>query len=143
MTPVLRKTHRYTWFVLAVLLPLGWVSAILVIPGPVCQEPARAPQPEALSELRSTRQSARFLVNWRSDPSTGRRQVEVLITKPLESPNAVVRAAVAGRADRMLGLLGSKGLYRFDLGSPDAQSIRIRIDDDLKKTTLAHFDFDY
>lgn len=142
MTPALRKTHRYTWFALAVLLPLGWVSAILVIPGPVCQDPSRAPQPEALSELLGTKQSGHFLVNWRSDHSKTRHQVEILITKPLETPNAVVRIVADDQGDPLPGLLGSRGLYRFDLDRSGAQTIRIRIEDDLKKTTLASFNFE-
>lgn len=38
MVPTLRKKHRIIWLILAVLLPVLFVAAVLVIPQPVYQE---------------------------------------------------------------------------------------------------------
>ena len=38
MVPSLRKTHRRIWILLAVVLPVLYIAAILVIPDEVTQE---------------------------------------------------------------------------------------------------------
>ena len=38
MVPSLRKTHRWVWIILAILLPILYVAAIYVIPEEVKQE---------------------------------------------------------------------------------------------------------
>ena len=38
MIPTLRKRHRQIWLILAIILPLLFVAAVLVIPRPVYQE---------------------------------------------------------------------------------------------------------
>ena len=38
MVPSLRKKHRLIWIILAVLLPVLFVAAVLVIPQPVYQD---------------------------------------------------------------------------------------------------------
>lgn len=137
MTPALRKTHRIAWFSLAVLLPLAWLAAVLAVPDKLCQEPARAPQPAPLGSIVQSKQSENLLLNLRSDAAGRRYQLEVLITKPLTSPNAVVWCKQADQTNKQLGLLGAKGVYRFDLDSTATQTIEVTVTDELKKQQLA------
>jgi flagellar basal body-associated protein FliL len=59
MIPTLRKRHRQIWLVLAIILPLLFVAAVLVIPRPVYQEklyqqPAKETSAEPNQEKRNT-----------------------------------------------------------------------------------------
>ena len=51
MTPTQRKRHRQIWLALCILLPLGFVAAVLVLPQPVAQDnlyqPAVSGEPES------------------------------------------------------------------------------------------------
>jgi|GEM_PF-709576 len=142
MTPALRKTHRIAWFSLAVLLPLAWLAAVLAVPDKLCQEPARAPQPAPLGSIVQSKQSENLLLNLRSDVEDSRYQLEILITKPLTSANAVVWCKQADQTNKQLGLLGAKGVYRFDLDSTATQTIEVTVTDELKKQQLAALKWD-
>ncbi len=115
MTPQLRKAHRYIWFSLAVLMPLGWLLAIRAIPDEIWQQPLRPAQPAQLPLLVRSKQSGDFVISLREDSSSKHKQVEVFIKKPLENPNTVITIGNDGGV--LLGLLGTRGVYRFDLDS--------------------------
>ena len=122
MTPLLRKCHRYTWFSLAVLLPMGWLAAIWAIPDEIWQTPVRSGQPAALPVVIQSIESGDFVVQLRRDSSDRNRQIEVFIKKPLENPNTTIVVAGSGsngenRDATLLGLLGTRGTRRFDLDS--------------------------
>jgi hypothetical protein len=140
MTPHLRKIHRYIWFSLAVLLPIGWLAAIWAIPGEVWQTPVRAEQPAALPVILQSKESGDFVVNLRQDSAGERRQVEIFIKKPLTNPNMTV--TVEGQ-ERTLGLLGTRGVHRFDLDSLSAQSkpLKLRFEDKIQGRLLRTVEF--
>jgi hypothetical protein len=137
MTPALRRTHRIAWFSLALLLPVAWLAAVLVVPDKVCQEPARAPRPAPLGSIVQSKQSENLLLNLRRDAAGSRHQLEILITKPLTSANAVVWCKQEDHPDKQIGLLGARGVYRFDLDSTAIQTIEVNVTDELKKQQLA------
>ncbi|MEI6411961.1 MAG: hypothetical protein WCR52_21395 [Bacteroidota bacterium] len=126
MTLKLRKIHRYSWFLLAVLLPLGWLAAIRAIPDAVYQNPVRASQPEPLPIVTQSKQSGDFLFNLRQDSLARRNQIEIIISKPLENPNTTVLVGLDDPAtvhtETLLGLIGNRGVWRFELDSVVAKS---------------------
>jgi hypothetical protein len=126
MTPTLRRFHRYTWFSLAILLPLGWLAAIWVIPEIVWQMPVRIGQPDPLALLLQSKDAGDFVFNLRQDSANTQRQIEIFIKKPLSNPSTAVMIetsdATGGKKERLLGLLGSRGVWRFDLDSFSAAS---------------------
>ena len=129
MTPALRKVHRYTWYTLAVLLPAAWLAAVLSIPDEIWQEPVRPQLPAPLPVIAYSRQSGDWLINIRRDSSGLRRQLEILIGKPLTEPNVSVYlrynrpgsgpdTQASHNPDVFLGLLGARGIHRIDLPNP-------------------------
>lgn len=139
MTPLLRKVHRYTWFLLVLLLPLGWFAAIWVIPDDVFQTPAGPAQPDALPLVLQSREAGDFVINVRSDSSDSKRQIEILIKKPLGNPNTTVTVQTKGSAEApTLGLLGTRGIRRFNLDSltSHARPLRLQFVDHLQGRTL-------
>ena len=139
MSPFLRKAHRYVWFSLALLLPLGWLAAIWVIPDDVFQTPAGPVQPDALPLVLHSREAGDFVINVRSDSSDTKRQIEILIKKPLANPNTTITVQAKGSSEApTLGLLGTRGIRRFDLDSltSHAGSLRLQFVDHLQGRTL-------
>lgn len=126
MTLNLRKIHRYSWFLLAVLLPIGWLASVWAIPDTVYQNPIRASQPEPLPLLTQSRQSGDFLFNLRQDSLVQRSQIEIIISKPLENPNTTVLIGLGdpatSHAETLLGLIGNRGVWRFELDSAVTKS---------------------
>ena len=140
MTPLLRKAHRYIWFSFAVMLPVGWLAAVMAIPDAVWQQPVRPAEPEQLPlEIQST-QSGDFVISLRQDSSGTQRQIEVLIARPLSNPNTMLLLENAdNRQDKtLLGLLGSRGIHRFNLDSTAARSssLTLRFEDNIQGRLL-------
>lgn len=135
MTPKLRKAHRYIWFSLAILLPIGWLAAIWAIPGEVWQTPVRAEQPAALPLILQSKESGDFVINFRQDSAGERRQIEIFIKKPLTNPNTTI--TMEGQ-EKTLGLLGTRGVWRFDLDSLTAKKwpLKLRFEDKIQGRTL-------
>lgn len=149
MTPKLRKAHRYIWFSLAVLLPIGWLAAIWAIPGEVWQTPVRAEQPAALPLILQSKESGDFVINLRQDSAGAQRQVEIFIKKPLLNPNTTVTvegggSKVEGQKEILLGLLGTRGVYHFDLDSLTAknQPLKLRFEDKIQGRLLRTVTFE-
>jgi hypothetical protein len=141
VTPTLRKIHRYTWFSLAILLPIGWLAAIWAIPAGVWQTPVRPEQPAPLQFVAQSRESGDFVVNLRQDSAGDRRQIEIFIKKPLSSPNTTI--TIKGR-EKVLGLLGTRGIWRFDLDSLSAHSkpLKLRFEDKIQGRILRTITFE-
>lgn len=134
MTPALRKTHRYAWYTLAILLPMGWLAAILAIPDEIRQQPVRREQAPPLPVLAQSRQSGDLLINLRRDSAGARRQLEIFIQKPLTEPNTAV-ILENKPTDQPLGLLGTRGVRRFDLDSLSGP-VSIRLEDKIRGRIL-------
>lgn len=144
MTPALRRAHRRIWYALAILLPLGWLAAVLAIPGDLRQEPMRAPQAVALPVLLASKESGPFLINLRGDSSRTRKQVEILLKSPQTNPSTLVYWSSADhRAPQLLGALQTRGLYRFALDSLTAQEPggTLRLEDPIERRTLRTVQF--
>lgn len=141
MTPTLRKAHRYIWFSLAVLLPAGWLAAIWAIPGDVWQTPVRPEQPAPLAIVVQSKESGDFVVNLRQDSAGGRKQIEIFIKKPLLTPNTTL---IAEGPEKIIGQLGTRGFWRFDLDSLTTQSkpLKIRFEDKIQGRTLRTLSFE-
>lgn len=139
MTPALRRAHYRIWLALAVLLPLGWVAAILAIPGDIQQEPVRAPQIAALPVLLVSKESGSFLINLRTDSAGAKKQLEILLKSPQTNPSTLVYWINAHQQRPvLLGALQTRGLYRFELDGAAARQPgdTLRLEDPLQRRTL-------
>ncbi len=142
MTPTLRRIHRYVWYAFAFLLPLAWLAAIWALPETVWQSPVRLGQPPQLPRLLQSKESGDFVISLRQDSVGWVKQIEIFIKKPQANPNTSVIIAFGesseNRKEVVLGLLGSRGVWRFNLDSLTAQSphLRLRLEDIIQGQTL-------
>jgi hypothetical protein len=143
MTPQLRRLHRYTWYVLAVALPLGWIAAIRAIPPPVWQTPVRPAPPAAWPVVVASRTAGPYLINLRAPQRGPARQVEITITRPQTSAGTLVYLARPGE-EALLGALQTRGVYRFALDSAAASqgAFGLRFVDPIKKQLLREVAFE-
>ena len=148
MTITLRKIHRYTWFAFAFLLPLGWLAAILALPETVWQSPVYLGQPPQLPNLLQSKESGDFVLNLRQDSTEQLKQIEIFIKKPQVNPSTVVIIEtidpIKGKKEQPLGLLGSRGVWRFNLDSLTAKypDFKIRLDDNIQHLPLRSITFE-
>lgn len=148
MTPTLRKLHRYTWFLFALLLPLAWFAAIWAIPETLWQAPLHTGLPPQLPQLLQSEEAGDFVVNLRTDSSAQLKQVEIFIKKPQTNPNTSLIIEYSDPADHkketLLGLLGSRGVWRFDLDSFLARSpyLGLRLEDKIQGRVLRQIEFE-
>ncbi len=115
MTIPLRRLHIFTWLSFAIVLPVLWWSAIQAIPDPVWQELIRSPLPLALPVIVKSKQNDQWAINFRSDSMNTRCQVEVLLKKPLTSPNSTLVIYSPTMPPFEVGKLSTRGLYRFEI----------------------------
>jgi len=136
MTPTLRKAHRYIWYTLAGALPLGWAAAIWVMPDAVWQQPIRPGQSDPLPALVLSKQSGDFVVSLRQNRAGTRQQLEFQVTKPLAQANTSV--ILEGRPELLIGALGPRGAWRFDLDSLAAgrRPLRLRLENKITHQIL-------
>lgn len=142
MTPRLRKIHRYTWFSLTILLPIGWLAAIWAIPAEVWQTPVRPGQSAPLPIVVQSRESGDFVINLRQDSTGTRQQIEVFIKKPLPNPNTSI--TIEGEKEILLGLTGTRGIWRFDADSLTARHkpLKLRFEDKIQGRVLRTVSFE-
>lgn len=116
----LRKRHRYTWIGLAFLLPIGFVLAFISIPEKIVDSNGLDfGQAEALVDVVKSKDGNTFNVKLRTGADKGMQQIEVEVVQPLKSAAASVylhsQALDQPNGGQLIGQLGPKGVYRFDL----------------------------
>lgn len=135
MTPALRQTHRMVWFVLPWLLAGAFWLALNGRPSAFPQEQLyQAPPPALAQVLRTTKQEA-FTLQLRTD-GHNQGQLEVLIHQPLLLAQPVVYwQDPNSQQKRLLGPLGTLGVYRFPLVGtpPDWTQLDLEIADAVKQ----------
>lgn len=124
MTPSLRSIHRRIWYALALLLPLGFIIAVISIPGAVADPGFSGHQPEAFPVVARSGGTDKYPVALRKAENQGNQfQVELTVTEPLTVPSALVYFSIrpeGGPEDGLLlGSLGSTGTHRFNLNLPE------------------------
>lgn len=109
----LRNRHYMVWIMLTILLPIGFFAAWRFVPNKIFDESELALLQPAVGELVQSYTTTNFVVNLRVG-NVG-AQVEVLIRQPLENPSTFVYLGDTVEEATTLGVLGAKGLYRFNL----------------------------
>lgn len=116
----LRKRHFQIWSAMLILIPLGIVSATLVIP----KEPKNAvlqPSPSAaLPVVISTVSKQEYTINLRGNSQIP-TQLEWINKTVLTFPTAVIYKTFSGKRDianaALVGRIEARGTYHFDLKS--------------------------
>lgn len=134
MTPPLRRAHRIIWLLLAVMLPLGFVAALLAYRSPLQQEPVIQPQAAPLPIILRSVSTDNLVINLRRSAQGAEQQLEITLKPPFEVPSAVVGIRQNGNW-QTVGLLNAPGIYRFPVHLTDAH-LQVRIVDNLRRKTL-------
>jgi hypothetical protein len=126
---VLRRRHRQIWIGMALVLPVLFGLAIVVIPEPPVNDTIAEHLEPALGEALKSVDTEYLFFQLRAD-STGHKQLEITVKKPLQAPAATLSAN-----GQIIGVLSSKGIYRFPL----AQNlpVQIKVIDPIRKSNLA------
>lgn len=72
-------------------------------------------QPEALTRILKTAHGNQINVRIRTNATNTERQLEVIVERPLDVPEALVRYQCDTSESVLLGKLGQTGTYRFTL----------------------------
>ncbi|MDX2247226.1 MAG: hypothetical protein SF052_10640 [Bacteroidia bacterium] len=161
MTPALRKRHLHTWVLLAIVVPIGFYLALLVIPKIPPGKTIPNPQPQPLENRVRSAENGSFGItaNLRAQTQSMVRegtdnglpsmedtffQLEILLTQPLLSPSTLVYLALEPGSNSveeklLIGRIGSPGQYRFNLdqlSNPPETLYLIFYDDYHKKVLL-------
>lgn len=128
----LRRQHRYTWILLAILLPLGFTLAVIAIPEQKLHSKNLGfGKTGALMDIEKSAAGTQLKANLRKDPKQLVRQIEIMVMHPLQSPSATVylspEASININGGQFLGQLGPKGVYRFNLDSVQSQYSEIHL----------------
>lgn len=113
----LRNRHFYTWVVLAVLLPVGFILAWRAIPQPLFGEiiTHRRPSQAQMVELSEDELVKVNVLGNAENPG-----LEIILKRPLTVPGASIYLAPDASEDinvaQLLGQLDSKNTYYFGTG---------------------------
>ena|SRR5436190_22546978 len=129
MIKSLRKRHLQIWSVLAVLIPVGIVSAIIVRPKPVVNAVLQPVLTEALPVVIKTIEKENYTVSLRGNDQTP-TQLEWINKNVLTFPTATIYKASLNpsqggisesfrpETSELIGRIEARGVYRFAL-KPD------------------------
>jgi len=140
MIPKLRKRHRVTWLVLAIMLPVLFILGVSAIPG---DEPYNGDlylfTKAQIGKETDSKDLGYISFNLR-EASENRRQIEVMVKKPLTAPSnkLVIKGANFGEY-YVREILGSQGIYRFNWRDSVEQAYQILLVDQIKQTKLENF----
>ncbi|GAB4032410.1 hypothetical protein [Spirosoma gilvum] len=140
MTPKIRQTHRAMWGLLAVLLPIGFISTLrLDRDPPIQQQIIDLPVPDALPIVVRTVEKSGIQATLRRSNQLSDPQLELVVHQPFEAPSVVVSVVTPTR-ELAIGSVDVAGIYRFAL--PDSTlHPTIRLVDDLKHSVLQTIQF--
>jgi hypothetical protein len=119
MIKPLRRYHFVLWRLLAVVMPVLFVSAIWLRPDPG-------------PDYRSVEKDFSFRLHHLSD-STSR--IDIDVKNSLRVPSCVVYASVTSQ-DLLLGQIGQKGTYHFEIENKSHDNVQLRLYDPLHKREI-------
>jgi hypothetical protein len=130
MIKPLRKRHLQIWSCLAILIPLGIISAWMSVPKPVQDRILNPAVSDALPVLIQTISKEDYSVSLRRKQDWSAVQLEWVNHSPLTVPSAIIyethrQKSMSGTegAD-LIGRIDSRGTYHFTLENDSANTQR-------------------
>lgn len=121
MIKPLRKSHMRIWSALAVLIPLGIISAWLVVPAPVKDRLLNPVPSRALPLLIKSVSKDAYTVSLRRMQDSSAFQLEWISQSALTAPSAIIyeiypQKGISGpEGADLIGRINSRGIYHFPL----------------------------
>jgi hypothetical protein len=143
MIKPLRKRHLQIWSVLAVLIPVGIVSAIIVRPKPVTNTLLQPTIAEALPIVIKTVEKENYTVSLRGNDQTP-VQLEWINKSVLTFPTAVIYKTNGtfspGHSD-LIGRIEARGTYHFALKPDSTNNYRFILYDFIHQQKIDSIEF--
>ncbi|HMO38775.1 MAG TPA: hypothetical protein PKC76_07795 [Saprospiraceae bacterium] len=138
MKPELRHIHRRIWQLWALLLPLSFGLAVLVLPTKVTQPVLYDQMAVKTSKIEQTQETDWLRVQIRAPDEMMPRQLQIVLKKPLKVPVAQVFWQ-----NVYIGRLGAKGTHYFLLDSSQVANPPYHLDirDPINKAVLQTITF--
>ncbi len=136
MNSALRKRHKIMWLLIALTLPALTVLAVVNIPDfpTYNKNPLNTKNSTPAKGIVLSEQENEFIkVNVRGN-ETKVAQLEIILKTPIKSASAVIYDA----NNKVLGQLGSTGVYRFDINK---RPVQITIKDNIKNVEITKMGF--
>ena len=111
----LRKSHKFYWILLLLVMPFLMFFAIKNIPTKVVSSKSISENSVAKEPLIETYELKDVIIRTRGN-NNRIAQVEIEITHPLKTPSAVVYA-ITDSGEKSLGAIYGKGIYVFQTES--------------------------
>ncbi len=151
MIKPLRKRHLQIWSVLAVLIPVGIVSAIIVRPKPVTNTLLQPATTEALPVIIKTVEKENYTVNLRGSDQTP-AQLEWINKTVLTFPTATIYKVPimqslkaspkgGGLEGALIGRIEARGTYHFALKPDSTNTYYFILYDFIHQQQIDSFDF--
>lgn len=143
-----RKLHVRMWMILLVVIPVGFVSALVVIPEDSAQDNvflASEPRLDLIVEKHNTDNA---IVLLRSSQQKEKYQIEVVITTPFTQPEVGVYSSKGNTFDinesKWLGSLSTKRTNLFSLRKQvvHKQDLTLVFYDPIRKQILEEIQFE-
>ena len=119
MIRTLRKRHLQIWMTLASLLPIGIISAWLLVPKPVKDHLLQPPSTEALPLIIAKMEKPGYDVHLRANKDHSSLQLEWINKDELTSPSAIIYRLPDqnGKVEDavIIGRIDGRGIYHFPL----------------------------
>jgi hypothetical protein len=121
MIKPLRKRHLQVWTVLAVIIPLGILSAWMVIPKPIKDHLFQPESSTALPIIVNSLSRDNYTVNLRSTKDGSALQLEWINKSALVSPSALIYEINPQYGEKdiegssLIGRINVRGIYHFAL----------------------------
>jgi hypothetical protein len=121
MIKALRKRHVQIWYALAVLIPLGIISAWLVVPAPVKDKLLNPAPSSAFPLLIKTISKDAYSVSLRRMEDSSAMQLEWINRSALTAPSAIIyeiyphKGINGPEGAALIGRIDTRGTYHFPL----------------------------
>jgi hypothetical protein len=130
MIKPLRKRHLQIWSCLAILIPLGIISAWLAVPKPVKDRILNPAESSALPVIIKSISKDEYSVSLRRKQDWSAVQLEWINHSPLTVPSAIIyetypqKAMDGPEGADLIGRIDSRGTYHFPLEKDSATTQR-------------------
>jgi hypothetical protein len=117
----LRKRHLQIWTAIAVLLPVGMISAWLVVPKPVKDHLWQPAASVALPVVIKSLNKENYIVSLRTSNDRSALQLEWINQSALTSPTAIIYELSPDDKEQhmenadLIGRIDARGIYHFAL----------------------------
>ncbi|MEO6229080.1 MAG: hypothetical protein ABJB11_07255 [Ferruginibacter sp.] len=123
MIKTLRKRHLQTWRLLAVLLPLGIISAYLVVPNPAVNQLLQPASVAALPVVLKSVKKDAYVINLRSNSNRTQFQLEWQNKIASVLPSSLIYK-VSKPQNELIGRIDNRGIFRFALPSDSSVTLK-------------------